>query len=247
MNALYHVSRHHAKQEAWRPLPAAALAQGALPGTGQILEHEAMAWLAANGIPVPEFRFASTPAATIQGCREIGYPVAVKVVSPDILHKSDVGGVELNVQDDDAAAAAFAHMKEAAAGKDFRGVIVYPMISGGQEVLIGLSRDPQVGPVIAFGLGGIYTEVWRDVVLRVAPLDRPEAESMIREIRSLPVLQGARGQEPADLNTLAAVLVEFSQFPFRYPELGEVDLNPVFLLSNGLLVGDVRVIRRRDL
>ena len=246
LSALYHAAHHHTKQEAWRSLPAAAPAQGALPGTGQVLEHEALAWLADNGIPVPEYRFASTPEATIQGCREIGYPVAVKVVSPDILHKSDVGGVELNIQDDDAAATAFARMQRAAAGKDFRGVVIYPMIHGGQEVLIGLSRDPQFGPVIAFGLGGIYTEVWRDVVLRIAPLDRPEAEAMIREIRSLPLLKGARGHEPADLDTLADLLVEFSQFPFRYPELGEVDLNPVFLFSKGLLVGDVRIIRRSE-
>ncbi len=237
LGALSKVARHRATRKAWRPLTDALPAGGALPGTGQVLEHEAMAWLAANGISVPEFRFADSVESAIHGCREIGYPVAVKVVSPEILHKSDFGGVELGVGDDDAAAAAFSRMQQVAVDKDFRGVVIYPMIRDGQEVLVGLSHDPQFGPVIAFGLGGIYTEIWRDVVLRVAPLDRPEAEAMIQEIRSLPLLQGARGQEPVDLDALADLLVKFSQFPFLYPELGEVDLNPVFLLAKRLAGG----------
>ncbi len=243
-SALYHVIRHRAHQEKWRPLPAAASPQGALPGTGQLLEHEAMAWLAANGIPVPEYRFAPTVEEAIAGCHEIGYPVVIKVVSPEILHKSDVGGVVLNVQDEDSAAAAFAQLQGAAAGRGFRGVVIYPMIRGAQEVLLGISRDPQFGPVVAFGLGGVYTEIWRDVALRVAPVDHAEARSMIQEIRSLPLLQGARGGEPSDLDALADLLVAFSQLPFCYPELEEMDLNPVFTFVNGLLVGDVRVIRR---
>jgi acyl-CoA synthetase (NDP forming) len=202
-----------------------------------------MAWLRENGIPVPDLRVAANRAEAIRGCREIGYPVVMKVVSPDILHKSDCGGVVLDVRDDEAALAAFGAIEKAAAGKDFRGAVIYPLIEGGLEVLLGLSRDPQFGPVVAFGLGGIYTEVWRDVSLRVAPVDRAGAEAMIREVKFLPLLEGARGQEPRDLGALADVLVRFSQLPFRYPEIGEVDLNPVFLLAEGLVVGDVRVIR----
>ena len=208
------------------------------------LEPDAMAWLRENDIPVPEFCFATTLEEAVQGCAEIGYPVVMKVVSPDILHKSDVGGVIVNIGDDEAAMDAFDAIRRAAEGKDLRGVVIYPMIQGGQEVLLGLSRDPQFGPVVAFGLGGIYAEVWRDVALRVAPLDRAEAQAMIREIKSFPLLEGIRGQKPRDLDTLADVLVRFSQLPFRYPEIGEVDLNPVFLFSDGLVVGDVRVIKR---
>jgi hypothetical protein len=167
----------------------------------------------------------------------------IKVVSPDIVHKSDCGGVVLDVRDDEAARVAFEAIERAAAGRDFRGAVIYPMIEGGLEALLGLSRDPQFGPVVAFGLGGVYTEVWRDISLRVAPVDRTEAEAMIREVRSLPLLEGARGQPPRDLDALAGVLVTFSQLPFRYPDVGEVDLNPVFLFSKGLVVGDVRVIR----
>jgi len=218
--------------------------QERLPGEGQMLEPEAMAWLRENDLPTPEFRFAATQAEAVQGCREIGYPVVMKVVSPEILHKSDVGGVIVGIEDDQAARDAFVRIQQVAQGKDFRGVVIYPLIRDAQEVLLGLSRDPQFGPVVAFGLGGIYTEVWRDVALRVAPVDRAEAQAMMREIKSFPLLEGIRGQASRDLDALADVLAKFSQLPFRYPEIGEVDLNPVFLLTEGLVVGDVRVIRK---
>jgi acetyltransferase len=214
-----------------------------LPGEGQMLEPEAMAWLQENGFPVPAFRFSATQEEAVHSCDEIGYPVVMKVVSPEILHKSDYGGVIVGIEDERAARSAFDTIQQAAQGKDFRGVIIYPLVRDAQEVLLGLSRDPQFGPVVAFGLGGIYTEVWRDLSLRVAPIDRAEAEGMIRELRSFPLLQGVRGQAQRDLDALADVLVEFSRLPFRYPKIGEVDLNPVFLLEEGLVVGDVRVIR----
>jgi acetyltransferase len=220
------------------------MAEAVTTNLGQLLEPQAMAWLRENGIPTPEFRFAANAGEAVQGCHEIGYPVVIKVVSPDILHKSEWGGVKLNIRDDAAARAAFDSLQLAAAGKDFRGVAIYPMIRGTQEVLLGLSRDPQFGPVVAFGMGGIYTEVWRDVALRIAPLDRAEADAMIREIQSFPILAGVRGQPPCDLDALAETLVNFSQLPFRYPDIAEVDLNPVFLLPEGLVVGDVRAICR---
>jgi acetyltransferase len=226
------------------PIPWLPQDEKELPGTGQMLEPEAMTWLRENGIPVPDFRFAKTSDEAKQGCREIGYPVVMKVVSPDILHKSDYGGVILDIQDDRAALAAFASLERAAIGKRFSGVIIYPMIKDALEVLLGLSRDPQFGPVVAFGLGGIYTEIWRDVSLRVAPIDLAEAQTMIRGIKAFPLLEGVRGQEPRDLDALVDVLVRVSQLPFHYPELDELDLNPVFLLPQGLVVGDVRVIRQ---
>jgi acetyltransferase len=246
--ALKHLADYRAQKASRRAdnlsLPKLSRGKGRLPGADEILEPEAMAWLREQSIPVPDFRFATTGEESVQGCREIGYPVAIKVVSPDILHKSDCGGVVLDVCNDDAARAAFESVERAAAGKDFRGAIIYPMVGDAQEVLLGLSRDPHFGPVVAFGLGGIYTEIWRDITLRVAPVDRLEAEAMIQEIRALPLLKGARGQAPRDLDALADVLVTFSQLPFQYPEISEVDLNPVFLFSKGLVVGDVRIIRQ---
>jgi len=225
-----------------RPRPEIPREEKKLPCGGRMLEPDAMAWLKENGIPTPEFRFAANVEEAVRGCGEIGYPVAIKVVSRDILHKSESGGVALGIAGKTAAAAAFEKMKKAAAGKDFQGVVIYPMIRDAQEVLMGITRDPQFGPVVAFGLGGIYTEVLRDISLRVAPLDRAEADAMIREIRSFPILEGVRGQAPRDLEALAQMLVEFSKLPFRYPEISEIDLNPVFVLAKGLVVGDVRVI-----
>lgn len=211
---------------------------------GLILEPQAMAWLREKGFPVPPFRFAQSDEEAVAGSRVLGYPVAMKIASPQILHKSDVGGVILDVDGDEAARRAFHRLARIGSGQGFRGVVVYPMVENAQEVLLGLSRDPQFGPVVAFGLGGIYTEVWRDLALRVAPIDRDEAETMIREIASFPLLEGVRGEPRRDLDALADVLVRFSELPFQYPGLQELDLNPVFLLRDGegLLVGDVRVI-----
>ena len=207
-----------------------------------ILEPDAMAWLRENGIPTPEFRCAADAETAVQGCREIGYPVVMKVVSPDILHKSERGGVKLGIADDAEARAAFEAIRQAAAGADFRGVVIYPMVRGAQEALVGLSRDRQFGPVLAFGLGGIYTELLRDVALRVAPVDRAEADAMIRSLRAFSILAGVRGQPARDLDALADLLVQCSHLPFRYPDIAELDLNPVFALEQGAVVGDVRVI-----
>ncbi len=207
-----------------------------------ILEPAAMEWLAANGLPTPALRFAATEEEAVRGAREIGYPVVMKIVSPRVLHKSDVGGVVVGVAGDEEARRAFARLSAIVEREEFAGVVIYPLVRDGLEVLLGLSRDPQFGPVVAFGLGGIYTEVWRDVSLRVAPLTVAEAERMIREIRAFPLLRGVRGRPPRDLAALAETLAAFSHIPFRYPQIQEVDLNPVFLLEKGLLVGDVRVI-----
>jgi acetate---CoA ligase (ADP-forming) len=209
-----------------------------------VLEPDAMAWLRENGIPTPPFRFAAAAGEAATACAEIGFPAVMKVVSPDILHKSEHGGVIVGIRDGAAARTAFETIRERAAGVDFRGVVIYPMIRDSQEVLVGLSRDPQFGPVIAFGLGGIYTEVLRDVVLRVAPIDRGEAHAMIHSLRSFPILAGARGQQPCDLDALADVLVKVSELPFRYPEIAELDLNPVFAGPDAAVAGDVRVIRQ---
>ena len=212
-----------------------------------VLEPDAMAWLRENGIATPPFRFAATAAEATAGCAAIGFPAVMKVVSPDIVHKSERGGVIVGIRDEAAAQAAFETIREraAAAGADFRGAIIYPLIRGAQEVLVGLSRDPQFGPVIACGLGGIYTEVLRDVALRVAPVGLAEADAMIRSLRSFPILAGARGQQPCDIDALAGLLVKVSELPYRHPEIAEVDLNPVFAGPEGAVAGDVRVIAGR--
>jgi acetate---CoA ligase (ADP-forming) len=224
-----------------------ARSSGAETGTSfqlPVLEPDAMGWLRENGIATPPFRFASGANEAVAACAEIGFPVVMKVVSPDILHKSERGGVIVGIHDEATARGAFETIREHATGVDFRGVVIYPLIRGSQEVLVGISRDPQFGPVIAFGLGGIYTEVLRDVALRVAPIGRTEADAMIRSIRAFPILAGARGQRACDLDALAALLMHVSELPFRYPDIAELDLNPVFAGPDSAVAGDVRVICR---
>lgn len=228
-----------------RLFPETPSAVGALPDERSLLEPEAMAWLRENGIPVPEYRLATSVDDAVSGSRSIGYPVVIKVVSHDITHKSEIGGVITGIRTDDEVVVAFHSIEQRIGERDFQGVVIYPMITDALEILIGFSRDAQFGPVIAFGVGGIYTEVLQDISLRIAPLDYDEANMMIREIKAFPILEGTRGQPTRDLNAVAKILVDFSRLPFCYPEIVEADLNPVFMLSTGVLVGDVRVIQER--
>jgi len=228
-----------------RLFPETPSAVGALPDERSLLEPEAMAWLRENGIPVPEYRLATSVDDAVSGSRSIGYPVVIKVVSHDITHKSEIGGVITGIRTDDEVVVAFHSIEQRIGERDFQGVVIYPMITDALEILIGFSRDAQFGPVIAFGVGGIYTEVLQDISLRIAPLDYDEANAMIREIKAFPILEGTRGQPTRDLNAVAKILVDFSRLPFCYPEIVEADLNPVFVLSTGVLVGDVRVIQKR--
>lgn len=212
---------------------------------GPLLEPEGMIWLRENGIPVPEYRLATSVDDAVSGSRSIGYPVVMKVVSHDIIHKSEIGGVITGIRTDDQVVVAFHSIEQRIGERDFQGVVIYPMITDALEILIGFSRDAQFGPVIAFGVGGIYTEVLRDISLRIAPVDYNEANAMIREIKAFPILEGTRGQPTRDTSAVAKILVDFSRLPFHYPEIVEADLNPVFVFSTGVLVGDVRVIRKR--
>jgi len=214
-----------------------------LPGDGPLTEPEAMAWLSENGVRVPDFRLAHNADQAVQACRELGWPVVMKVVSPQILHKSDVGGVVLGIRDEGGAREAFHRLEKIGRDKDFRGVLVTAQLQGGREVLVGLSRDAQFGPVVVFGLGGIYTEILKDVSLRTAPVDDSEAMQMIREVRSSKLLMGARGEPPGDIRALAVLISRVSQLPLRYPEVAELDLNPVFVFSDGVVAADARVIR----
>jgi acyl-CoA synthetase (NDP forming) len=239
VTVLGHMVSYREQRERKRPLPEPTPARAALPPF-PILEPQAMQWLAGQGIPVPPFRFAEDESQALQACREIGYPAVMKVVSPQIVHKSESGGVILNICDDDDARKAYRSIRSRLSAA--LGVLIVPMIRGGKEVLIGISRDPQFGPIVAFGLGGIYTEVWRDLSLRVAPVDHKEAGQMIREISAYPILAGIRGEASSDLEALAEGIVAVSQLPFRAPEIEELDCNPVFVLPRGLLVGDVRII-----
>lgn len=166
----------------------------------------------------------------------------MKIVSPQIIHKSDCGGVILPIKTADEAGAAFDKLAAIGQGKDFKGALMVPMLKGGREVIFGLTRDPQFGPVVAFGMGGIYTEVLKDISLRIAPVTRETAMEMIRELKTYPILAGVRGQQSVDMDKLADALAEFSKLPFKYPDLKEADLNPVFLYEDSLCAIDARIL-----
>jgi len=217
-------------------------------GRVSIGDAEAREVLEAYGFPIPESRLAKTPEEAVEIAEEIGYPVVLKVASPDILHKTDVGGVKLDLSTPDDVRDAFDLITYRAGryvpGARLWGCLVQQMVPGGREVLVGMSRDPQFGPLVAFGLGGIYVEALKDVAFRVAPFSRQEAEEMMREIRSYPLLEGIRGQPPADHEAMVDALLRISQLVTDFPEIVELDINPliVFEEGRGAMAIDMRLV-----
>jgi acyl-CoA synthetase (NDP forming) len=198
-----------------------------------------------HGIPSPVFETPRSEDEVAAACDRIGYPLVMKVISPQIIHKSDVGGVMLNITRADEGLRAFEKLREIAKDKEFKGVIIYPMVRFDSEVIMGLTRDINFGPVVAFGLGGIYTEVFKDLVFRVAPIDTDTAAEMIRSIKSFPILAGSRGKKPADIEKLAGILSNFSYLPFKHPEIIEADINPLSVSGETIYALDARIITAR--
>jgi len=206
--------------------------------------------LRAYGFTLPASRLCTSAENVVACAEQIGYPVVMKISSPDILHKSDVGGVRVGVASELEVVGAFTSIIESARRKlpnaEVAGVLVQEMVRGGREVILGMTRDAQFGPMIMFGLGGIYVEVLKDVSFRIAPLTRLDAEEMINEIRAVKLLRGMRGQPPADFDALAEGLLRLSQLVTDFPEIVEMDLNPlaVFPKGGGALAMDARLALR---
>ena len=206
-------------------------------GRNQLGEREAREVIAAYGFRLPQNVLTRTVDEAVATAKRIGFPVALKIVSPDILHKTDVGGVRLNLQDADAVAEGFASI-DASVRRFFpsaviQGIAVQEMVAGGKEVILGMTRDPSFGPLLMFGLGGIYVEVLKDVAFRVAPIGPDEAEVMIREIRSFPLLRGVRGEKPSDMAAMVEALERLSQLCTDFPEILELDVNPLLVKPEG--------------
>lgn len=206
------------------------------------LEPDSMELLEKNQIPTPNVAFVKSREEAMLEAEKRAYPIVMKVVSPQIIHKSDVGGVILNIQSKEEAAKAFDKLEKVGEGKDFRGAILYTMLDFGKEVILGITKNPQFGPVVAFGMGGIYTEVLKDVTFRVAPVSLEEAKKMIEEIRMYPILKGVRGEKSCDLESLAKTIVNFSKLPIKHPDLYEADLNPIFLYEDSICAVDARIL-----
>ena len=219
--------------------------QARAEGRTLLSEVEAKAMLAQHGVPVTDTRLAASVDDAVAIADQLGYPVALKVVADEITHKTDVGGVELGIADADQLRAAAQRIHEAvsaAAPGAAAGLSVQPMAAPGTEVILGITQDQQFGPVLMFGLGGVFVEVLKDVAFRVVPLEPRDAAEMIREIQGFAVLEGFRGAEPADLSAIEAMLLQLSDFAQAHPDVAELDLNPVFARPDGAIAVDARIV-----
>lgn len=231
-----------------RERAATALLTAQKAGRLALNEVEARQIVAAYGLPLPTSQLALNAEQAVRWADGIGYPVVMKIISPDILHKSDIGGVQVGLKNEKEVRLAYEEILNRAQrympDADIWGVAVQEMVQVGREVIVGVNKDPTFGHLMMFGLGGIYVEVLKDVVFRVAPLTRLEADEMVREIRSFPLLAGARGEKPADLKAIVDCILRVSQMVTDFPQIVELDINPLFAYEDGrgAMAVDARIV-----
>ncbi len=212
----------------------------------ELLEHEAKEFIEACGIKTTRHIVTTSPVDAVRAATSIGYPVVLKIVSPDISHKTEVGGVRLNIKNDEEVKAAYdeiiGSVKKRHPGARIDGMLVQEMAMPSTEVIVGGLRDPQFGPAVMFGLGGVFVEVFKDVSFRIAPVEEYEAFDMIHETKGVKVLKGYRNMKPADIPALAQTIVQVSGIMVSTEEIKEIDLNPILVYSHGLKAVDARII-----
>jgi len=211
-----------------------------------LLETEAKELLREYGIPVPDFKLIKSEEEITGLAKEINFPIVMKIVSPDIIHKTDAGGVKVGIKTEKEARIAYQEIifeaKKYNKKAKISGVIAYTMVPQGTEIIIGMIKDPHFGPVIMFGLGGIFVEILKDISFRILPIEERDAEEMINEIKGSKILKGVRGEGPKDIKAIKNLLLKISQLALENPEISEIDLNPVFVFEKGLQVIDARMI-----
>jgi acetyl-CoA synthetase (ADP-forming) len=211
-----------------------------------LLEPEAKAVCMKRGIPVTKFKVAKSEVEAVKFAKEIGYPVVLKIVSPDIVHKSDVGGVVVGLKDAQEVRNAYKqilkNVKKHKKNAKIVGILVQEMAPSSTEVIVGAIKDPQFGPALMFGLGGIFVEVLKDVTFRVAPITEDEACEMITEVKAYPLLRGYRNQPPADIEAIVKILLNTSKLVMEHQEIKELDLNPIMVYEKGAKTVDARII-----
>jgi acetyltransferase len=206
-----------------------------------LLLPEAFEVLKAYGIPVADYQVVHRKEDLKKVMKKMEGPFALKVISPEISHKSDVGGVVLNIGHLSEAEEAYKKIKKLARGNS-SGILIQKMVLDGKEVILGAKRDPSFGPVVLFGLGGIYVEILEATSLRVAPINRSEAKEMISELKAAALLKGVRGERPSDIKALAENLLRLSQLMMDFPEIEGIDINPVKVLEKGAIAVDARIL-----
>ncbi len=211
-----------------------------------LYEYEAWELFRDYGIPVPQCRLATSAEAAAAAAEAIGYPVALKIVSRHILHKSDAGGVKTNISSAQGVNEAYQEIIAGAQayrpGAEIAGILVCQMLRPGLETIIGMTKDASFGPTLMFGLGGIFVEVLKDVSFRVLPLTEEAALEMIAEIKGYRLLQGIRGEKPKDIQALAGLLLKTARLVEENPDIQELDINPCFVYEEGAVPVDARII-----
>ncbi|MBS7616386.1 acetate--CoA ligase family protein [Candidatus Bathyarchaeota archaeon] len=211
-----------------------------------LLETEAKTICTEYKIPVTRFKLAKNEVEAAKIAGEIGFPVVLKIVSPDIIHKSDVGGVMLNLKNKKEVTAAYKqiieNVKKHKKAAKVVGVLVQEMTPSSTEVIVGAIKDPQFGPTLMFGLGGIFVEILKDVTFRIAPINEDEAREMIMEVKAYPLLKGYRGVPPADTEAIVNILLNTSRLVMENQEIKELDLNPIMVYEKGAKAVDARII-----
>jgi 4-hydroxybutyryl-CoA synthetase (ADP-forming) len=212
-----------------------------------LLEEEGQEVLKAYGFPLPASALAKTDVEAVKVAKKIGYPVVMKIASPQIIHKSDAGGVKVNLTNDNEVKEAFKtiikNAKKYNSKAEIKGVLIVEMVKGGKEMIIGSKLEPGFGPVIMLGMGGIYVEVLKDVTFKIAPVTSKEADDMISEIKTQKLLQGVRGEKPSDIAKLSDCIQRLSQLVTDFKEIKELDMNPVLVMDKGkgCRILDVRI------
>jgi acyl-CoA synthetase (NDP forming) len=215
-------------------------------GRSILTEFESKKILKQAGIPVVETKLAKTQKEAVSLSQKMGFPVVLKIVSPDVIHKSDSGGVRLSINSVSEVKKAYDEIlrkiKKQYPTAVVHGISVQKMVRAGTEVIVGTSKDPQFGPVIMFGLGGIFVELLKDVSFRVIPVEQRDVQEMIKEIKGYPLLQGYRGKEPANIAALVEIILKISKLIEENPQIKELELNPIFVYRDKAVGVDARII-----
>jgi len=210
-----------------------------------LTEDEAYKLLSKYGIPVPKYSVASSVEEAIKIATRLGFPLVMKIVSPDIMHKTDIGGIKMNIVNPPQVRESYkniiCNVRKNKPEARINGVLLYKQAPKGVEVIVGMIKDPQFGPTVMFGLGGIFIEILKDVAFRVCPVDRTDIEEMLTEIEGIKMLQGYRGQPRCDVNAIIGIILEISRLALVYPVIKEIDLNPIIVYEKGAIVVDAKV------
>ena len=222
------------------------ICQAQKEGRKALLETEAKTICMEYAIPVTKFRLAKNVGEAAEFAEQLGYPVVLKIVSPDIIHKSDVGGVMVNLKSEaevqDAYGKILENAKNYKATAKIVGVLVQEMAPQSTEVIVGAIKDSQFGQTLMFGLGGVFVELLKDVTFRIAPITREDANEMVTEVKAYPLLKGYRNTPPADIDAIINILLSTSKLIMDYPEIKELDLNPIMAYEKGAKTVDARII-----